>query len=86
MFSQADAIVIYIYKITMRMKKDSKKDSENELDAEISQYKFVGITLWIIAYFVALIFQGKIELMICLVIYYGLSLAENIILKTKGLF
>lgn len=72
-------MVIYLYGITQK-----KSHTESEEGPSIPHSKFVGLSLWLIAYFIGLIFTKNVSLLSTAVLICGCSLLETILLKEKG--
>jgi hypothetical protein len=48
---------------------------------EITQQKFIGLSLWVMGYFLELIFGGQVRFTLLSLLGYALSLSEVIIMR-----
>jgi hypothetical protein len=78
LITQADSLIIYLYKFA----KTATSLDEGTTSIEITQQKFIGLSLWIIGYFLALIFGDNVMLAIICLPLFGLTLALMLILKS----
>jgi hypothetical protein len=57
MLAFADVFIIYLYKINNKADSASRAEEGKEEEGTISRNKFIGLSLFLIAYFLALIFS-----------------------------
>lgn len=74
MFMLADSFLIYLFNFAV------KEESEGE---EIPRQKFIGMSLWVIGYFMALIFGDNRGVAALSLVIYACSLGEHLIMNSS---